>query len=112
LREAALSAFALGDQLSVRLLDQAKKIAAAESTVLIEGESGTGKDLLASLLHYLGPRPEQPLIKIDCASLPHELLESELFGYERAAWSWLDAGRWCSMRSRRSHSLCKPSCCG
>jgi transcriptional regulator with PAS, ATPase and Fis domain len=87
LREAALAAFALGDNVSIRLLEQAKKIAASESTVLIEGESGTGKDLLASLLHYLGPRPEQPLIKIDCASLPHELLESELFGYERGAFT-------------------------
>jgi transcriptional regulator with PAS, ATPase and Fis domain len=87
LREAALAAFALGDRLSFRLLEQAKKIAAADSTVLIEGESGTGKDLLASLLHYLGSRPEQPLIKIDCASLPHELLESELFGYERGAFT-------------------------
>ena len=87
LRAAAIAAYALGDPLSLRLLEQIKKIAAAESTVLIQGESGTGKDLVASLLHYLGARPAQPLVKIDCASIPRELMESELFGYERGAFT-------------------------
>lgn len=87
IRAAALDAFAASDRTSLRLLEQIKKIAPADSTVLIQGESGTGKDLLASLLHYLGPRLEQPLIKIDCASLPQELMESELFGFERGAFT-------------------------
>ena len=87
MRAAALDAFAASDRASLRLLEQIKKIATTDSTVLIQGESGTGKDLLASLLHYLGPRLEQPLVKIDCASLPHELLESELFGFERGAFT-------------------------
>jgi two-component system response regulator AtoC len=87
IRAAALDAFAASDLASLRLLEQIKKIASADSTVLIQGESGTGKDLLASLLHYLGPRLEQPLIKIDCASLPHDLMESELFGFERGAFT-------------------------
>src|SRR5437762_5864454 len=78
---AALSAFVAADPVSLKLLDSARRIAATDSTVLISGESGTGKDLLASLLHYLGPKPQEPLVKIDCASLPHDLLESELFGF-------------------------------
>jgi transcriptional regulator with PAS, ATPase and Fis domain len=82
-----LAAYAAADPASLRLLENIKKIAAADSTVLIHGESGTGKDLIASLIHYLGPSPEQPLVKIDCASLPHELLESELFGFERGAFT-------------------------
>jgi DNA-binding NtrC family response regulator len=75
------------DAKSERLLEQAKKVAAGGSTVLIRGESGSGKDLLASLIHYLGPGRDEPLVKIDCASLPLELVESELFGYERGAFT-------------------------
>ncbi len=80
-------AWVAADPKSERLLEQATKVAAGGSTVLIRGESGTGKDLLASLIHYLGPGRDQPLVKIDCASLPLELLESELFGYERGAFT-------------------------
>jgi transcriptional regulator with PAS, ATPase and Fis domain len=87
LAESALASYASADRGSLRLLESVKKIAAAASTVLIHGESGTGKDLIASLIHYLGIAPEQPLVKIDCASLPHELLESELFGFERGAFT-------------------------
>src|SRR5437879_4438248 len=87
LADSALTAYAAADPASLRLLENVKKIAAAASTVLVHGESGTGKDLIASLIHYLGPSPEQPLVKIDCASLPHELLESELFGFERGAFT-------------------------
>ena len=82
-----LSIWAAADPKSLALLEQAKKIAQAASTVLIRGESGTGKDLLASLIHHLGPNANQPLVTIDCASLPHELMESELFGYERGAFT-------------------------
>ncbi len=62
-------------------------IAASASTVLIRGESGTGKSLLASVLHYLGPHAGAPLLRIDCASLPAELLEYELFGCEDESFS-------------------------
>ncbi len=55
--------------------------------MLLQGESGAGKDLLASVLHYLGPRAAEPLVKIDCATLPLELVESELFGYEKGAFT-------------------------
>jgi len=75
------------DPKSQQLLEQAKRVAAGGSIVLIRGESGSGKDLLASLIHYLGPGRDEPLVKIDCASLPLELVESELFGYERGAFT-------------------------
>src|SRR5215470_4456928 len=57
------------------------------TTVLIEGESGTGKDAIAQWLHFKSPRRDNPYIKIDFASLPDELVESELFGYERGAFT-------------------------
>ena len=57
------------------------------TTVLIEGESGTGKDALAQWLHFNGPRRDNPYIKIDFASLPDDLVESELFGFERGAFT-------------------------
>jgi two-component system response regulator AtoC len=75
------------DPASQKLLEQARKVAKTSSTVLIRGESGVGKDHLASVLHFLGENRDEPLVKIDCASLPHELLESELFGYERGAFT-------------------------
>ncbi len=64
-----------------------EKIRENPTTVLIEGESGTGKDGLAQWLHYNSPRKDAPYIKIDFASLPDELVESELFGYERGAFT-------------------------
>jgi len=85
--QALLSTAVFADPVSQRLLEQVRSLAASPSTVLIRGESGTGKDLLATLLHYLGPQREGPLVKIDCASLPLELLESELFGYEKGAFT-------------------------
>lgn len=87
LASAALTAFVAADPVSLRLLEATRRIAPTGSIVLIQGESGTGKDLLASLIHYLGPSPQEPLVKIDCASLPHDLLESELFGFERGAFT-------------------------
>jgi two-component system, NtrC family, response regulator AtoC len=84
---AVLESWIAADPLSVRLLQEVRGIAGSGSTVLIRGESGTGKDLLAWLIHYLGPRNGEPLVKIDCASLPAELLESELFGYEKGAFT-------------------------
>jgi len=63
------------------------RLAEARSTVLLQGESGTGKDLVAHLLHYEGPRRNQPFIKVHCPSIPEDLLESELFGHERGAFT-------------------------
>ncbi len=75
------------DPASLRVLELARKVAAAPSTVLITGESGTGKDQLARLIHEFGPRRDAPFLKIDCASLPAELVESELFGHEKGAFT-------------------------
>ncbi|HOI95457.1 MAG TPA: sigma-54 dependent transcriptional regulator [Syntrophobacter fumaroxidans] len=63
------------------------RIAPLETTVLVTGESGTGKELVADLLHMLSARASGPCIKINCASIPETLLESELFGYERGAFT-------------------------
>src|SRR5260370_32165438 len=65
----------------------ARKVAETSTTILITGESGNGKDQLARLIHELGPRRDAPYLKIDCASLPQELVESELFGHERGAFT-------------------------
>ena len=75
------------DPVSEHVVYLARKVAETSTTVLITGESGTGKDQLARLIHELSPRRDAPYLKIDCASLPQELVESELFGHERGAFT-------------------------
>jgi two-component system, NtrC family, response regulator AtoC len=75
------------DPASLRVLEIAKKLTDAATTLLITGESGSGKDQLARWIHEHGARREAPFLKIDCASLPAELVESELFGHERGAFT-------------------------
>jgi DNA-binding NtrC family response regulator len=71
----------------IELVKVVERLADARSTVLLAGESGTGKDLIAHLLHYGGGRSGGPLIKVHCPSIPEDLLESELFGHERGAFT-------------------------
>jgi Nif-specific regulatory protein len=73
---------------SMRLvLQQISQVAPSRATVLLRGESGTGKELLAEAIHTASPRAGQPLIRLNCAALPAELVESELFGHEKGAFT-------------------------
>lgn len=70
-----------------KLLDMVAKLASFDTSLLILGESGTGKEVIASFVHSVSPRAEKRMIKINCASLPENLLETELFGYEKGSFT-------------------------
>ena len=75
------------DPASTQVLEMAQRLVDTSTNVLIAGETGTGKDQLARWIHDHGVRHDSPFLKIDCASLPSELVESELFGHERGAFT-------------------------
>jgi Nif-specific regulatory protein len=76
-----------------QVFDQVNQVVGTTATVLIRGESGTGKELIAHALHQHSPRADKPFIRVNCAALPETLAESELFGYERGAFTGAQARR-------------------
>jgi len=70
-----------------QMYEQMSQVAATNTTVLIRGESGTGKEMVAHAIHYNSPRANKPFVKVSCAALPDSLIESELFGYEKGAFT-------------------------
>ena len=78
---------------TINLLQKVTKIARSDVPVLLQGESGTGKEMISSLLHKLSRRSERPFIKVNCAALPETLLESELFGHTRGAFTGATSDR-------------------
>jgi DNA-binding NtrC family response regulator len=75
------------------LFDRIQRAANAKSTVLISGESGTGKELIAKAIHYNSPRSKKPFVVVDCSSIPENLIESELFGHAKGAFTGADKAK-------------------
>ena len=76
-----------------QVYEQVAQVARTNTSVLIRGESGTGKEMIAHAIHYNSPRAKKPFIKVSCAALPESLIESELFGYERGAFTGAQAAK-------------------
>ena len=76
-----------------RVFELVKKVAPSNASVVITGESGTGKEVVARAIHNLSPRKEKPFVALNCSAIPATLIESELFGYERGAFTGADQRR-------------------
>ena len=106
-----------------RLVKEIEAVAASESTVLVVGETGTGKELVARALHARSPRRDRPLVKVNCGAISAGLVESELFGHSKGAFTGAlqnasgvsnspTAARSSSMRSESFPSTPKSNCSG
>jgi len=88
------------------VLYRVQQVASANTTVLILGETGTGKELIAAAIHHLSPRKERPLITVNCAALPANLIESELFGREKGAFTGADTRRMGRFEFANGSTIC------
>lgn len=86
-QEEFLSEIVLKSKIMQQVFDKSCKVASADSTVILQGESGVGKGFLAKIIHRASPRKDNPFIRVDCGAIPETLIESELFGYERGAFT-------------------------
>ena len=77
----------------LEVISLVRRVAPSEATILIRGESGTGKELIAKAIHYASPRASSALVRVNCAALPENLLESELFGHEKGSFTGAIATR-------------------
>ncbi len=92
-------------QAMLRLLDVVAQVAPSEATVLITGESGTGKEMIAGAIHFNSPRKDGPFVRINCAAIAETLLESELFGHEKGAFTGADRRKEGKFRQAEGGSL-------
>jgi transcriptional regulator with PAS, ATPase and Fis domain len=86
-RDSAFAAIVGNSPTIMQAIAVAKRVADSDSTVLLQGESGTGKELFAKAIHEASPRRDQPFVSVNCAAIPEQLLESELFGYEEGSFT-------------------------
>jgi len=110
----SVGSVAAGDPATIDLLSLARRIARSPVTVMINGPTGTGKEVIAQYLHRASERRDKPFVAVNCAAVPDSMLEAILFGYERGAFTGAyqpNKGIFRSTKSRRWRSPCSRSCC-